>query len=470
MHMGRRVLASAPALAPAGMANLSRLSVLVADGDAAQGRRTLDLLGGLDVRDVICVQDRDSALAWLRSRAFDVLLCSYRLGEHDGVELVRQARRVSPATRPILVRPHSRAVHPDGIETLERPFSSAKLQALLSRTAAPLGGLWCEVPQLSLTDILQMYHQGRRSITVLLSGPVAGRICLHEGELVHAESENLEGLPALSRLLEADSGLLRTEASTLDGPRSLHAPFESSILAAVQLLDERQRDRANAASAPASHTLSDPRPGSVPSPAPEFSEQPPSPRAKPGPLAIALASALLLIVVTFVFLAGNFAVTDRGQPQAPSPVVQSDVRGLAAREASPPALPPANPVIAEAPDPLPVQVEQRTSFVLTITSKPSRARVLERGNLLGKTPLTLSIPKESVARAPRELTLEHPGHARHVIRQGDSDQDVETAVALRPLAARDEDVLDADTLEPARRSERRAPRVRKRNLDIRLRR
>lgn len=226
------------------MANLTRLSVLIGEADLDRSRATAELLEQLGVRHVVQVQALGPLLEALKTQAFDVLLCAERLGDADGVAALRAARDVAPATRSVLMRANDRAGEfvPEGVTAIELPFSRLELQGLLHRTAGPHGGLWCEVPELSLTDILQMYHQARRSITVLLSGPIAGRIWLEAGDIVHAEAGGERGMAALSHLLEAESGLVRTEPYQGPVARTISAPFQSGILEAAQRLDERRRD------------------------------------------------------------------------------------------------------------------------------------------------------------------------------------------------------------------------------------
>jgi CheY-like chemotaxis protein len=242
---GKGLAAPDPKPSPSvNMANLMRLSVLIGETDPDRSREIAELLRELGVGYVEQVDALAPLLVALKKQAFDVLICAEQLGGEDGVSVLRAARKVAPATRNVLMRKNDRAGEfvPGDIEAMELPFSRLTLQGLLHRTASAQGGLWCEVPELSLSDILQMYHQARRSITVLLSGPIAGRIRIEAGEIVHAESNNERGMPALSRLLEAESGLVRTEPPPADGPRTIAAPFQSVILEAAHRLDERRRD------------------------------------------------------------------------------------------------------------------------------------------------------------------------------------------------------------------------------------
>jgi hypothetical protein len=137
------------------------------------------------------------------------------------------------------------------------------------------------------------------------------------------------------------------------------------------------------------------------------------------------------------------------EPEPPAAAPTSDLAPLPAARKEPPARP--------------------SSFELRITSKPSRATVIEQGRALGKTPLTLTIAATSVASSPREFSVHLPGHVPVEIVRGPSSSNVNVAVVLEPRAAAasgpDAGLFD-DELEPGPES----PRARPKDLGIRLRR
>lgn len=451
------------------MANLTRLSVLVAESDDDQRRRASELLLELGVRSVVPVDGVASMLRALQQQAFDVLLCAQRLADDAGVLPLSAARKAAPATRAILMcaAGHAGPPVPADVEVIQLPLSSASLEQVLQRTAAPGEGLWCEVPAMSLTDILQMYHQAQRSIRILLSGPIAGSIRLESGEIVDAESADERGMPALSRLLEAETGLLRTAPPSAEDTTSIDAPFQSVLLEAAHKLDERRRDSMLgglvAVGAPNDLT---PQPGSLLAPgtlegAP-FSETsassgvsgpgflvpevyPPSPESFRAPerrsrKAWLVAGALACVAgLAAVYVQrqgfGGAPADGRGAPAIqqvtrtlePAPVSQAPV--------APGSHSPVVPALEPAPAPAPPASAPASSFELTITSRPSRATVSEAGRWLGKTPFTLTIDAASVARRPRQFLLRLPGHFPYRITQAASNTDVVTRAVLSPRTA-----------------------------------
>jgi hypothetical protein len=511
------------------MTNLERLSVLVGEANADGNRETTKLLQGLGVGYVARVDTLGSVLRALKERAFDLLLCAEEVGVDEGVVVLRAAREASPATRRVLMRARGGVAGPipAGVEVIDFPASPSTLQSLLHRTAAAQGGFWCEVPELSLADVLSMYHQARRSITLLLSGPTAGRIHMEAGELVDADADGAHGTPALSRLLEAESGLIRTEALNADVERTIFAPFQSVLLEAAHRLDERRRDSKvgpSPPSRPPPPPFREPLPPertSLTSEVPRASQiamlQPLTPdpqlfflpdrrlRRQKAAAAISVLASLLFVIAAAFYFKDRLDISTIGSPGdlsgepldressgKPASAVRSQAeRALStARDALTPT--PAAPNAEASPpetsgEPQPSAAATTTtsdvaaraagrtepprpsSFELRITSKPSRATVIEQGRALGKTPLTLAIPATSVANSPRVFSVHLPGHVPVEIVRGPSSSNVNVALILqpRPAAALDPDAgLFEDDLEPGPDS----PRARRKDLGIRLRR
>jgi CheY-like chemotaxis protein len=502
---GKGVAAPDPDPSSINMVSLARLHVLIADGDAERRGEIAVLTRSLGVQNVVLADTPAGLFEALRSRAYDVLLCSESLGDAGGVEVLRTVRKLAPATRSVLMRTNERAGSvPEDVDALELPLSHAILEGLLQRTAEPHGGLWCEVPELSLTDILQMYHQAQRSITVLLSGPIGGRIRLESGEIVDAEAGNLHGMPAISRLLEAESGLLRTEAARGVITPTISAPFQSVLLEAAHKLDERRRDFAEGIG-PTSVSSSVLRPEIMPplrahAPDPDSFLVPPDRRRQRAWLAL----ASVLASVGFAAGAAFYLTTQLQENEPRAEALGDDAAAVeqSARALTPPPDVPgaksapqadvvagetaparsaASAAVAAAPvaparvGPAPSAASRgaaraaRGSFELRVTSRPSHAAVTEAGRGLGRTPLTLTIDAASVARAPREFIVRLPGYTPARLVQSASAADVESMVLLTPrlpnASSPDDEQVDGEQ-DPSENNSRNK-RI---DLDIRMRR
>jgi CheY-like chemotaxis protein len=443
--------------------NLEDLSVLLVEDDTDFRARTLEMLEALGVRELMVASNAAQALELLARQSWDVLLCSHRIGLEDGV--LRALRQVSPATRAVLITayaPASRLVAQTlgATEVLQRPFSLALLELVLRRVAATFRGLRGEVQELSLIDILQMYHHGRQSIAVLLSGPISGRIRLLRGEIVHAEAEGLTGLPALSRLLGAKTGVMTTELTPRDTDATIHGSFQSVVLSAIAEYDEQKRNDLRTAGdfpepgeTPVDMAGTSPRLPSLdgsgsdlvfpdarvrPSPAPEQKRR----RALMIP---PIAAALVVLGIYLAFLPNGV--------ESPSELPTSVVNRLT---------PAPSPSLA--PQPAKGPPAART-FTLQIDSSPRDASVLENGVVLGQTPLTLELERDTLARGTRRFVLQRKGYAPYLLEQGDSANAVHASIALEPLPAAAGGEQPAPGAQPAP-----APSAAPPPLDIRLRR
>lgn len=460
--------------------NLADLSVLVADDDARARSLMLDMLEAIGVRSAASAGDAQGALATLEQRTVHVLLCARQLGVDAG--LARDAKRASPDTLVVLLGDDGRAAARAGAAAhLPHAFDLEALGALLERSARGLGGLRGHVQALSLTDILQMYHHGRQSIALRIAGPVTGCIRLEHGELVHAESGGARGVPALSRLLGAKSGVLTTELSPAVADTSIHQSFQAALLEAITAYDEQrgrpsseplqteplqteplppeplppeplphepqpepltaaprmpaerlpQEPAAERAETPVDLARAAPRSRAHDVHVPELVPDPSPARPARGGARSAVLGALFAIAVV---VGGGYGLAAWRRARMPEPVTRISAlepKPIGARAPAPAATSSAGaaPSAARAGD------ATAADMTLELESIPPGAAVLENGRVLGHTPLSLTLERDSLQRGARRFSLQHSGYAPYLFEQRDSALSVRATVALEPLAA-----------------------------------
>lgn len=229
------------------MLDLTKLAVLVVEDEPDFRLLSGEMLKDVGIRNPVLVESPMEALVRLQQEPFDVLLSDLRLGKESGVRLIQRMRAVSPSTRAILMSAYATARDVEeatalgAVAVLNKPFQSEQLELALRRAAAAADGLWGQVHDLSLIDMLQMYHYGKRSVAVALKGPPDGRILMHEGELVDAEFGELSGVEALRRLLPVRTGVVRTEALGEIHRHSISGEFEAVVLDCLRAIDEDGR-------------------------------------------------------------------------------------------------------------------------------------------------------------------------------------------------------------------------------------
>jgi CheY-like chemotaxis protein len=221
-------------------------SVLVVDDDP-QLRNALarDLRAhGYDAR---CASGYDEAVLLLRQRPYDVLLTDLRMEGRDGMDLIVALRESSPGTRPVLMSAHAtardsqRALDLGAVRVLSKPFDIEEMLHAIECAAEYAGGFVGSVHGMSMVDMLQMFHYGRRSLSVRLLGGLPASVHMRDGQIVHAEHGATLAEPALAAILRMPAGSLRTSA--LEPVKAtITREFQELLLDQLRVLDEERRD------------------------------------------------------------------------------------------------------------------------------------------------------------------------------------------------------------------------------------
>ncbi|HEX3764587.1 MAG TPA: response regulator [Kofleriaceae bacterium] len=218
-------------------------SVLVVEDDTLFRSTLARDLGSRGHR-VTAATGVDDAVAELATGRFEVLLTDLRLGGRDGIDLLKRARAVAPATRSILMsgfasaRDYQRAIELGAVRVLCKPFSSAELHQAIEHARDCSQGYSGSIHGLSLIDVLQLYQFGRRSIAIRVIGGQGGEILLRDGAFVHAARGELTGERALVALLATPSGVLRSETLPPSFTTTIDRPAQVVLLDCLRQLDE----------------------------------------------------------------------------------------------------------------------------------------------------------------------------------------------------------------------------------------
>jgi CheY-like chemotaxis protein len=223
-------------------------TVLVVDDDQMFARAIGDDLRyqGLDVAVAHTVAD---ALDTVRKQKFDVLVTDLRLGAQDGIDLLSTLRDVSPQTRAVLMsafataRDYQRAIELGAVRVLCKPFTPSDLIQCILQAVECGVGFRGSVHGLSLVDMLQMYHYGRRSVTIAVEGSSPGRLHLREGQIVHAEHQGRTGEAAVASILAMPAGTFGTTALPSTIPQTVTRDLQEVLLGALRSLDETNAPR-----------------------------------------------------------------------------------------------------------------------------------------------------------------------------------------------------------------------------------
>lgn len=186
----------------------------------------------------------EQAVALLETEPPDVLLTDLRMAEQDGIDLLRRARQISPQTRTVLMsayataRDHKHAIADGAVTVLCKPFTPDELAEAIQQAIECETGFRGSVHGLSLVDLLQMFHYGRRSVRIQIASPRCGEIHLRHGEVVHASLGERMGTEALQSLLASGAGALQTTPLSGTTCETIAVPFQALLLDLLRQLDE----------------------------------------------------------------------------------------------------------------------------------------------------------------------------------------------------------------------------------------
>ena len=211
---------------------------LVTIVDADQ-RHSAELAAGLLDRgySVRIADSLDTAVHILSRERVDLLLSALRVGDSDGLELVRFASEHSPHTTVVVMgvdltsQDRKRCAAMGVTQLLSKPFSvdtvSKTVSGILRRASAS------SPPDLTLLDTLQLMHMGHRSISIYVGR--TGRIDMQDGEIVHAVSGQEVGRRALVRVLASTNEAVRT-GPMYDQQQTIFMSFSALMIQAMKAI------------------------------------------------------------------------------------------------------------------------------------------------------------------------------------------------------------------------------------------
>ena len=216
--------------------------LIVDDDDAFRTTLGRDLSEhGYNVR---VAPNAEEAIRALTSTAIDILLTDLRMPGADGIDLLDRVRTIAPKTRTILMsgyataRDYQRAVECGAVRVLCKPFTSSELLLAIRQAIDCETGFRGSIHGLSLVDLLQMFHYGRRSLAIVVDGWMPGHVYVLEGRVVHATYRELTGEAAVRAILAVPAGSLRTMVLPDGIPHTITRDLESLLLDSFRALDE----------------------------------------------------------------------------------------------------------------------------------------------------------------------------------------------------------------------------------------
>jgi ActR/RegA family two-component response regulator len=220
-------------------------TLLIVDDDALTLRALVRMAAksGLEILTASTLAD---ARPILQTNNVDVLLTDLKLDKGEGTELLHLVQSSALRTRSILMsgscgqEAERLAFKLGALDVLEKPFQDEALLAAVKRALDPPSGFSGDLCSVTLFDVLQMYHAGRRSVRIELAGPKVMQIYVEQGQVVHAVCGGMTGL-ALRQILATTQGRLRSTVLDAVPQRTVVRRFEALIVDALRMNNENRR-------------------------------------------------------------------------------------------------------------------------------------------------------------------------------------------------------------------------------------
>lgn len=195
----------------------------------------------------------------LAKEKVDFFVLDIHLPDGNGLDFLAEVQAKNPGARVVvntavpLPQYRSRAGELGALRFLEKPVPPRKLAALIQEhiearrnpapsVAAPATGFSASLSALTPMDIIQLKCLGKRNQTLeFFSEGERGSIVFEDGEIVHAETGRLQGVPALARIVGWPGGRVEELTKPASFTATIHERWQSLLLSVAQTADEERQ-------------------------------------------------------------------------------------------------------------------------------------------------------------------------------------------------------------------------------------
>ncbi|MEO1368403.1 MAG: response regulator [Acidobacteriota bacterium] len=192
--------------------------------------------------------DPVEALKAFNEKPPHLLITDLRMKALDGLELVRVVRERSPDLMVLVVTAYGtpeirqQALELGVLEIVEKPFDHRWLLQRVQQALARLSTFSGQLSLPMLSDLVQILALSRRTGSLRVSqGDQDGKIWFHDGQVVHAAHDGVEGRSAFQELMRFQRGKFQMGYDEEAPVRSIDEPLEGLLLDSLRLIDEENK-------------------------------------------------------------------------------------------------------------------------------------------------------------------------------------------------------------------------------------
>jgi len=183
------------------------------------------------------------AIEILSTEPADILITDVKMDELSGLDLIEEAKKRNKDIKIIVMTARGSdelerlAVEKGASGYIEKPFDIDYLLNVLKELEK--GGFKGVVKELSITDMLNILNVEKANAVINISSTAGtGKIYMENGEIVHAQFGDLEGLDALKAIFSLEGGTFSVEKGAKAPKKTIDVPFNNLMLEIFAQIDE----------------------------------------------------------------------------------------------------------------------------------------------------------------------------------------------------------------------------------------
>ena len=185
------------------------------------------------------------ALDVLSKMPIDLVISDIRMPDINGLDLLVQVKRDFPKTKVIIMTAYGssdvqkEASRRGSLHYIEKPFEINEIRKLILDLIKERGGFEGKLFDLQLTDIVQMNCLGRVTTSLVITkDDHRGVIYFNDGEIVHAECDDMVGEEAFYNILRWQEGKFVSNIGVLPPRETISSTWEHLLVEGMKRKDE----------------------------------------------------------------------------------------------------------------------------------------------------------------------------------------------------------------------------------------
>ena len=198
-----------------------------------------------DKFEVLGVNSGKDALELLDKYSIDIVVTDVRMPEVSGLDLLYKIKEKYPSTKVVIMTAYgSSDVQAEAnsrgcFQYIEKPFEINDLRDIILEGLEQKTGFNGNVSDFQLSDLIQLNCLGRLTISLVVKhGNEEGTIYFRDGNIVHAEKDELTGEAAFYHIMNWHNGEFSAKRSVSIPKETIFNSWQSLLLESMRRADE----------------------------------------------------------------------------------------------------------------------------------------------------------------------------------------------------------------------------------------